>query len=307
MSTYAVVGAGGIGGLIGCFLANAGHDVTFVVRASALDTIPRRFTLVSDAVGTVEVPVTLVASLEQPVDCVWIATKSFDLDSALESVNADLVGGRVVIPLLNGWDHMARLRARYGESNVVAATVRAHSERIAPGRFVHHGWHAKEGEPALALASTGATRERVEAVWRDLIEAGVPSEIVTDETTLLWDKLIDLSTMGLASVVAGSMGAARMDPEINDLRVRAVDEVFAVASALGASLDKGVVLGRHEEIAAAATSSLQRDLEAGSPIELDAIAGPPIREGHRLDLDMSATEELTQRIAEARRARMSGG
>ena len=117
---HAILGAGGIGGLIGACLAKSGASVTLVVRSETLSSFPKQLHLESPF-GNFAVPVELSATVPD-ADVVWITTKATQLDSALKSFS-EKVSVRAIVPLLNGIDHVARLREKYGTDGVVPATI----------------------------------------------------------------------------------------------------------------------------------------------------------------------------------------
>ena len=135
---HAILGAGAIGGLIGTALASLGEDVTVVVRPGTLPSFPGDLTLERPS-GSLTGSSKAVATLTQPVDVLWIATKTYQLQTALETVHA-LPG--CVVPLLNGVDHIAVLAARFGRERVVPATISVEAERIAPGRSWEPSLHS---------------------------------------------------------------------------------------------------------------------------------------------------------------------
>src|SRR5208337_541359 len=131
---HAILGAGAVGGLVGTALSSLGEDVTVVVRPEKLPSHPGNLVLERVSVsGSLTAPAKAVATLTEPVDVLWIATKTYQLLTALEAVQ--VLPGRVV-PLLNGVDHVAVLRARFGQERVVPGTIAVEAERIAPGRFI---------------------------------------------------------------------------------------------------------------------------------------------------------------------------
>src|ERR1035438_7681589 len=123
---HAILGAGAIGGLIGTVMASLGEDVTMIVRPERLAGYPDTLTLERPS-GTLTAPAKAVARLTRPVDILWIATKTYQLQDALESVGSV---PNTVIPLLNGIDHVATLRSRYGHDRVVPATIRSEERRV---------------------------------------------------------------------------------------------------------------------------------------------------------------------------------
>src|SRR5580704_9802799 len=131
---HAILGAGGVGGLIGSCLAHAGDSVTLVVRREALAQYPRQLSLESPF-GNFAANV-LVAAEVPPVDALWITVKATQLEPALVALkNPDAV--RAIVPLLNGIDHVSLLSARYGSGRVVPATIAVETERVSPGHIVH--------------------------------------------------------------------------------------------------------------------------------------------------------------------------
>lgn len=131
---HAILGAGAIGGLVGTALASFGEEVTVVVRPEKLTSYPANLTLERPpGSNSITAPAKAASSLTEPVDVLWIATKTYQLESALKSVQTT---PSCVIPLLNGVDHVAVLRARFGNERVVPGTIAVEAERTAPGRFI---------------------------------------------------------------------------------------------------------------------------------------------------------------------------
>ena len=172
---HAILGAGGIGGLLAGALARSGADVVLLLRPEALARYPGRLAVESAVLGSFEVEVPGAPLLDRSVDVVWVATKATQLEAALTLAPVDQVGEAVVIPLLNGVDHVGLLRARY--PNVVAGAVRVESERISPTLI-------RQSSPFLRFELAGA-----EAAQAELRRAGIECRIRDDELSLLWDKL----------------------------------------------------------------------------------------------------------------------
>src|SRR5215210_1251180 len=128
---HAILGAGGVGGLIGAALARTGADVVLLLRPETLARHPGRLRLESVVLGDFEVDVSTAGELDREVDVLWVTPKAPQLESVLALAPPERVGAAVVVPLLNGIDHVERLRARY--ANVLAGTMRVESERLEPG------------------------------------------------------------------------------------------------------------------------------------------------------------------------------
>jgi 2-dehydropantoate 2-reductase len=289
---YAILGPGGVGGLVAGALARSGAPVTVVAREETAAAIARDGLRVrSVRLGEFETRPRAVARLTEPVDVLIVATKATALAASLERVAAE---PELVVPLLNGLDHLAVLRARFGD-RAVAASIRVESARVAPGEIEHTSPFLR-----IDLASADTDRRtQLEAVAADLRAAGVPAELHDDEAAVMWAKLTRLVALATVTSASGKpLGEVRADPRWRAALEAVVHEAAAVASAEGAPTNPEVTL---EEIAAAHDdfrSSMQRDLDAGRTPELDAIAGAVLRAGARHGVQTPTLAELAAIVAE---------
>jgi 2-dehydropantoate 2-reductase len=270
---FAVLGAGGVGGFIAAALAHADIPVTVVAReetARALDG--RGIDVDSVLLGSFHADPPAVASLELgPDDTLVAATKADGLAAGLERV-AGTPG--LVVPLLNGLDHMGPLRARFGRGPVAAGSIRIVSDRPATGRIVHTSRFLR-----IDVAPRSALTERFAA---SLGEARVPVEVLDSEAQVLWGKLVRLNALACTTTAFDlPLGAIRDDPAMSaDLR-GCVEEAAAVARAEGADADPERTMAEIADAHAGLTTSMQRDVAAGRASELDAIAGSVLRAAAR--------------------------
>ena len=285
----AVLGPGGVGGLIATLLARAGQDVTCLARPETAAHIAEHgLRLTSDRYGELTARPRAAERLDGPVDAVVVATKATHLDDALQRVPADVLGTAVVLPLLNGFEHMALLRRRYPDATVVAGAIRVVAHRPAPGQIRHEGRFAD-----VQLTPDG------EALDDAMREAGLAVTVRPDEAGLLWDKLCFLAPVALLTTdTAAPLGAVR-EQRGDDLRT-VIGEVAAVARAEGADADAEKTWRFTQDVPAGMTSSMQRDAEAGMPTELEAIGGAVIRAADRHGVDVP----VTRRIVESLRTRV---
>src|SRR6266567_1065219 len=280
---HAILGAGGVGGLIGACLARCGASVTMVVRPESLAQYPERLHLES-AFGNFAVPVSRAAEVP-PADVLWITVKATRLDAALTSfTKPDSV--TAIVPLLNGIDHLALLRARYGVGRVIAATIAGEMERVAPGHIVHRTPFAR-----LNMSSTG--RSLLGTTLDEFQKMGFECQFIDDEPTLMWSKLVFLAAFALTTTASGkTTGEILADPEWRQLGLSCIREASAVAVAEGAKIDADAVIASVMKMPGNMRSSMQKDVEVGNPPELDAIAGPIVRGARRHRIDVPATKKL---------------
>jgi 2-dehydropantoate 2-reductase len=286
---HAILGAGGIGGLIGASLAHQGDQVTLLLRPETLAQHPPYLRL-EGPFGNFQAPVRTDAKLREPVDVLWVTVKAYDLVAALRAVPRN--GPRIVtvVPLLNGIDHVALLRRSFNHESVVPGTIAVESERVAPGHIIQHSPFAR-----LALSATG--ERQLEGVAALLRHAGFSCEFQTDEKTMLWSKLAFLAPFALATT-AGNKSKQEIfaDPVWRPRLELTVREACAVAAAEGASVDQLKIQAMIEGLPATMRSSMQKDVSAGRIPEIDAIGGPIVRAGKIHGIDVPTTRELIARI-----------
>jgi len=267
---HAILGAGGVGGLLGAALAKAGHPVTLIVRPGAAAGFPNPIHLQSDLLGEVEAEVAVVERLSEPADVLWVAVKAGQLEAALKQAPPGLVD--VVVPLLNGVDHLDALRRAYGPERVVTGTIRVEAERLEPGRYRQKG--------AFIVAELAGRPDLV----AELNQAGIQARMVEDGDRALWAKLIMLAPFALTSTASQlSLGQIVEQPEWRDRMVSAMREVKAVAAAQGIELEEPA--GMLKVTARDMRTSMQKDAAAGRPLELDHISGPIVRGGREQEGD----------------------
>lgn len=294
---HAILGAGGVGGLMGACLARSGAPVTLVVRPESLAQYPERLQLES-AFGNFSVPI-LRASEVPPCDVQWVTVKATQLEPALRSITQPNSVGAIV-PLLNGIDHIPLLRSKYGAEKVIAATIAVESERVAPGHIIHRSPFAR-----LNVASAG--RNLLGTTLDGLEKMGFECRFIDNEPTLIWSKLVFLAAFALSTTAADkTTGEVLADPEWRQLGLACLREASAVAGAEGATIDADAVIAWAMKTPGNMRSSMQKDVAQGKPPELDAIAGPILRGAQRHGIEVPATKKLVaaveSRVAAARLA-----
>jgi 2-dehydropantoate 2-reductase len=279
---HAILGAGAIGGLVGTALGSLGEDITVVVRPGTLPSFPASLVLERPS-GSLTAPAKAVAALTEPVDILWIATKTYQMEAALAAVQVP--PGRVV-PLLNGVDHIAVLRTKFGKDRVLPATIAVEAERIAPGRFAQRSPFVR-----LNLASSG--EPLLGGIIRQLGDLGFTCQFIPNEQTLLWSKLCFLAPLALVTSASGkNVGEVLSDSVWKEKLSSAVAEACAVAKASGAEVEAQQLQTIFDGVPAGMRSSMQKDLVAGRQLELDAIGGPIVRGGERYGINVSTTMNL---------------
>jgi 2-dehydropantoate 2-reductase len=289
----AVLGPGGVGGLIAGLLERAGTPVLVVAREQTAAVISERgLRIDSVSFGEFVSHPRAVSHLDETVDVLILATKASGLAPALERVG---VQPKLVLPLLNGLDHLAVLRERFGEDTVLAGTIRVEADRPEPGVVVHTS-------PFLLVEMASrdpAAHEAMERLAQLLKEAGVSARVGASEAQVMWSKLVRLNALACTtSAYDKLLGEIRSTPELRAALVGTIEEGCAVGQAEGATdVDPAKALGELEQAHATLGSSMQRDIAAGREPELDAIPGSVLRAAARHGIECPTIERLVELIA----------
>lgn len=292
----AILGVGGVGGFLAGALQRAGTRVTVVARDSTAELISRRGVRVrSVRLGDfVEHPET-VRVLELPPDALIVATKATGLHDALARIACE---PPLVLPLLNGLDHLGVLRERFvtapgAPARVLAGAIRIEADRPEPGVAVHTSPFLRidmaSDDPAAAPAA--------QTLAETLRGADVPVHVLDTEAQVLWSKLVRLNALACTtSAFDLLLGPIRSSPELRAELVGAVAEAAAVARTEGADVQEADVLGDLDAAHATLGSSMARDIAEGRRPELDAIPGAVLRAAARHDLECPTIERLVALI-----------
>jgi len=187
-------------------------------------------------------------------------------------------------------DHIAALRARFGEERVVPASIAVEAEKIAPGRFIQRSPFVR-----LNIASSGEAQ--LAAIVARLSDLGFTCQFIPNEQTLLWSKLCFLAPFALATSASGmNVGQILADGAWKQKLTSAIAEACAVANASGAEVDAAQIRALFDSMPPAMRSSMQKDLAAGRQLELDAIGGSIVRGGERYGIDVATTTNLMAAI-----------
>lgn len=290
MTNFAVLGPGGVGGFVAGALCRAGLSVRVVAREPTAELIESQGILVQSAIlGDFVAHPEATSRLTEDVDVLFVATKAVGLEEALERIAGT---PRVVIPLLNGLDHLEVLRRRF--ERVAAGVIRIEADRPRPGQVL-------QTSPTTRVdmaAHDPAVAARLPAVVDALSASGIPARVLDSEADVMWSKLVRLNPLSATTTVSGrSIGYIRSDPDWRARLVACVEETAATARADGAAADPQATLAELDAAHASLGSSMQRDVAAGRTPELDAVQGSVLRAAARHGLECPTVAWLAGEIA----------
>lgn len=288
----AVLGPGGVGGLLAALLARDGADVVVLAGDATVREISQHGIRVESArFGSFAASVRAATRLADAVEVCFVTVKATQLPEALAKVPAGVLGDGLVVPLLNGFDHVDLLRSVYPAQNVAPATIRIETIRVGPGAIRQTSPFA-----IVEIAAGNENRERVEHVAGALRATGLDVRVRDDELSMLWDKFGMLGPLALLTThEQGNLGAIRTRRREDVEAV--IAEVAAVAAAEGVTLDVQGAMRMVDSAPPEMGSSMQRDQEAGLPLELDALGGALLRKARKSGVPVPVTSRLVGEIA----------
>ena len=318
-----IAGAGAIGAYVGARLARAGQDVTLFARGAQLRALAERGIRVRAADGDFEVRPAVADRLEAigPADVVLLGVKAHSLPELAPRLAPLLGPDTVVVSMQNGvpwWffqgfggdleglrlervDPGGAVAAAIAPGRIVGAIVYVSAEIEAPGVVRHHeGARISLGEP------DGSRSDRVRRLAAALGEAGFRCPVTTRIRHEIWVKILgNVAFNPISALTGATLGEMARDPDVAPLIREIMTETEAVAQKLGLELPVSIEqrMTGAEKVGEHKTSMLQ-DLEAGRPLELEAIVGAVLELGERLGLAMPATRAVyaCTRLLAARRA-----
>jgi 2-dehydropantoate 2-reductase len=277
-----VVGAGGTGGYFGGLLARAGQDVTFIARGAHLEALRARgLTVESTLAGSFTVPVKATDDPNEvgSVDLILFCVKTYDTDTAAESIRPLMRPDTMLLSLQNGIDNEERIARATGHASGIGAVAYIVSAIKAPGVVAHT---AGPGRIIFGELSGGAS-ERTEMLHDVLEGAGIAAEVHPDIRVVLWQKFLFICAFsGVTAVTRLPIGIILADPVTRALFRGTSEEVEAVARAGGIDLPADCVEQAMTQAAAVepwGRGSLYGDLAGGRRLELEGLNGEVVRRG----------------------------
>jgi 2-dehydropantoate 2-reductase len=307
-----VIGAGAVGGVFGGRLARTGRTVTFVARGATLEALHRDGLVVRAFDGDFAVtPVHAVATPDAagPADVVLVAVKAEQVAAIAPALRPLLHDGTLVLPMQNGVDASDELAAVLGPAHVLDGFCGVLAAQEGPGRIHHAGIVPRLVFAPRADAPATTRAHPLLARLRDaVLAAGMEVDVPDDARLGTWEKLLFVSPLGSVGAAArASFGELLGTPATRALLERCTREIVALANASGVPLgerEHARVWKRYEAMPAGGTTSMQRDLVAGRPSELEAQVGTIVRRAARAGVPVPAHETLyAALLPQERRAR----
>ena len=288
-ATVAVLGPGAVGVALAVPLAEAGLDVICIARPDTAAAIASAGLSLRHGSAVTQARPRAAAELDEPVDLLLVTVKATVLDDALLRIASSPA---VVLPLLNGLEHVETIRRRLGGRVLAGSIGKLEAYRAGPTEVV---------QTTAAPLITLFPEDPAAVLLRD---AGFNVHAGASEPAVLWEKTVRLAPLAAATAITQrTLGELRSDDHWRATLEAAVAETCAVAAADGVALTEAAQWEILDTMPGSVTTSTARDAAAGLPTELDAILGAVVRAAQRLDMPVPVLERLLADAKEACRAR----
>lgn len=283
-----VVGAGSTGGYYGGRLAQAGRDVTFLVRPGRAAQLQKGGLQIKSPYGDFSCAPKLVTAgqISGPCDAVILTVKAYSLEAALEDMAPAVGPHTMILPVLNGMRHVDAIRARFGAAALVGGLCRIPAQLDEAGRVIQMGkFHD------LAYGEIDGSRsDRILALDAVLRDAGFDAKLTSEIEREMWEKWTLLAALGgICCLMRGTVGEVAAAPGGRDFAAAIVDEVVAAVRAVGKTPSEAFVANTRETLTKAGsghTSSMYRDLQKGGAVEADQIVGDLLKRAQQAGIAM---------------------
>ena len=296
----AIIGGGALGTFFALRLRQAGFCARLIARGARLDGLRRDGLRFSDAGGDMRVTCTVgdAPALAEGAQLVILAVKSWQVEQVVADIARHVGPAASILTLQNGVDAPAAVADRLPHNAVLAGVVHGFFD-LEPDGVVRHAGVAPR---LIAGVYAGGGQAAMASLGRVMDAAGIACDRVDDIRTELWRKMMIVCAVGgLGAAHDQPAGWLRTNETARDQLIALLGEVTAVARAAGAQLDDRdarATFGFVERFPAEATTSMQRDVVAGRPSELDAQNGALARWADRLGLPTPVNDWVLDRIGQ---------
>ncbi len=284
----AVFGAGAVGGYFGGRLAQSGEDVVLIARGEHLRAVQQHGLRVESIEG--DFTIDPVQATDDPeavgeVDAVLVTVKAWQIEGVAHQMRLLIGPETFVVPLENGVEAPTQLAEVLGKEHVLGGLCRIISSLVEPGHIRHAGI-----SPTISFGELDGHRSaRVDRLYEAFQRAeGVTPIIPKDVQVAIWEKFLFIAALsGVGAVTRAPVGVTRSLPGTRNMLRTAMQEILDVARARDIGLPQGIIpqtMAFIDDLPADGTASMQRDVMAGRPSELESQNGAVVRLGQEVGI-----------------------
>jgi 2-dehydropantoate 2-reductase len=298
---YLVIGVGGTGGMLGFQLTKAGKDVTLIARGEHLAAMNNNGLSVhhlwDDTVDTIPVRAVSADEYREVPDVILVCVKYYSIDSVLPMISRMAGKDTIVLPILNVFGTGEKMQEALPDVHVLDGCIYVSAEKEAPGRILQHGKILR----VIFGERDGSINEKLREIERDFNDSGITPVLTEHVQRECLAKFSYVSPVGAAGLYYHvTAGEFQHEGEPRDTFIAMIREITELASAMGFPFDKDYVAINLEIVSRldpSTTTSMQRDVDAGRPSEIEGLVFDVVRRADSLGLDLPVYRKVAKELA----------
>lgn len=300
---YAIIGAGGTGGILGFYMTKAGKDVTLIARGRHLAAMQESGLAVEKMWdGTTETIPVKAADMdhysERP-DVILICVKGYSLEDTIPFIQRVANPSTIVIPVLNIYGTGAKMQEKLPNLLVTDGCIYVSANIKEPGVLIQHG---KILRVVYGVREKEEYDPRLEEIKQDFDVSGIDGVLSENIRRDALEKFSYVSPIGAAGLYYHATAADfQREGEEREAFKTMIREITALAEAIGVPFERDMVdvnLKILSTLAPEATTSMQRDVMEGKDSEIDGLVYEVVCMGERYHVPVPMYEKVAEKLKE---------
>lgn len=300
---YAIIGAGGTGGILGFYMTKAGKDATLIARGRHLAAMQEKGLAVEKmwdgTTETIPVKATDMEHYNEQPDVVLVCVKGYSLEDTIPFIQKVAKPSTIVIPVLNIYGTGAKMQEELPELLVTDGCIYVSANIKEPGVLIQHGEILRV---VYGVRKPEESTDRLEEIKKDFDDSGIDGVLSENIRRDALEKFSYVSPIGAAGLYFHATAADfQREGEEREAFKTMIREIAALAEAMGVPFQRDMVevnLKILSNLAPEATTSMQRDIMDGKDSEIDGLVYEVVRMGERYHVPVPMYEKVAERLRE---------
>ena len=300
---YAIIGAGGTGGILGFYMTKAGRDVTLIARGRHLAAMQEKGLSVEKmwdgTTETIPVKATDMNHYREQPDVILVCVKGYSLEDTIPFIQKVAKSSTIVIPVLNIYGTGEKMQEKLPEFLVTDGCIYVSANIKEPGVLIQHG---KILRVVYGVRKPEESKDRLAEIKKDFDASGIDGVLSENIRRDALEKFSYVSPIGAAGLYFHATAADfQREGEEREAFRTMIREIAALAEAMGVPFQRDMVevnLKILSTLAPEATTSMQRDIMEGKASEIDGLVYEVVRMGQKYHVPVPMYEKVADKLKE---------
>lgn len=302
---YAIIGAGGTGGILGFYMSKAGKDVTLIARGSHLAAMREKGLAVEkmwdQTTECIPVKATDMEHYNEQPDVILVCVKGYSLEDTIPFIKRVAKSSTVVIPVLNIYGTGAKMQEQLPGLLVTDGCIYVSANIKEPGVLIQHGKILRVVYGVREVHSEDVM-DCLKEIKRDFDDSGIDGVLSANIRRDALEKFSYVSPIGAAGLYFHATAADfQREGEQREAFKTMIREIAALAEAMGVPFERDMVevnLKILSTLAPEATTSMQRDVMEGKSSEIDGLVYEVVRMGEKYHVPVPMYRKVAEKLRE---------